>query len=310
MGTLRDSSGTTYDLRARTRVGRAADNDIVVPGTAASGLHASIEWRGGGCWELKDLGSRNGTFVDGRRVEAGTWERLAPDSLLAFGDASQTWVVVDLERPEAEAFCRETGEVRLSQDHILTVSEDPTDWVDVVEDAPGSWVLEMAGRCDALADQQTVEIAGRTWIFTLPMAEPRTAPFASPRSPTVGARFTFRVSATAEHVELSVSFGDLAWTSSRAYTHALLRLAEARLRDREAGGHPDEHGWLYTDDLCTMAGYESDSRLNVEIHRARREFARLGLPNAASLVQRRRGTRQLRIGTSALEIEFLGANEA
>jgi hypothetical protein len=308
MGALRDQRGITHRLRTRTRIGRASDNDIVVPESTASGLHATIEWRGGFSWELKDLGSKNGTFVDGRRVETGAWERLAATTELAFGDARETWVVVDLKRPEAEAYCRETGEIRSSKDRILTLSDDPNDWVDVVEDAPGSWMLEMRGRCDALVDQQVVAIGGRTWVLTLPTAEPQTAPLPSPETQRpVDVRFMFRVSADTEHVELSVRHGAETWTSTRACTHALLRLAEARLRDREAGGHPDEHGWLYSDDLCTLAGYENDARLNVEIHRARRALASIGLPNAQAIIQRRRGTRQLRIGTSVLEIEFLGA---
>lgn len=306
MGSLRDSTDKSYPLRARTRVGRAADNDVVVPTTSASSVHASIEWRGGGSWELKDLGSRNGTFLNGERIESGAWRRLEPRAVLAFGTPELTWTVEDLDRPQAEAKCRETGDVRFSTDHILTLNEDPNDWADVVEDVPGSWVLELRGRCDPVADQQTIEVGGNHWTLTLPTAEPRTEPIGGAvEAVAADVRMRFRVSADLEHVQVLVTFKDLEWASSRAYARALLELANARLRDRDQGGHPEEHGWLYADDLCAQAGYESESRLNVEIHRARREFARAGLPNAATLVQRRRGTRQIRIGTAALEVEFL-----
>lgn len=306
MGSIRDSAGTQHPLKPRTRIGRAADNEVVVASGDVSGLHAYIEWRGGGCWELKDLSSRNGTFLGGERIESGVWHRLMSDTTIAFGDPARAWVVVELDRPQAEAICRETSEIRVSSDHILTINDDPKNWVDVVEDSPGSWVIEMRGRCDAVYDQQVIEIDGKHWCLTLPIAEPRTEPIAGrPPAATADVRLRFRVSADQEHVELFVDFQDIRWNSQRAYGHALFHLANARIRDRERGGHPDEHGWVYADDLCALAGYESESRLNVEIHRARREFARLGLPNAAVLIQRRRGTRQLRVGTPAIEVELL-----
>jgi pSer/pThr/pTyr-binding forkhead associated (FHA) protein len=48
-------------------VGRAPDNDIVVGDPATSGHHGRIEVRGGFFW-LSDLGSTNGTLVNGEPV--------------------------------------------------------------------------------------------------------------------------------------------------------------------------------------------------------------------------------------------------
>ena len=52
-------------------IGRDDDNDIVIPETAVSGRHARLEVVGGS-WFIEDLGSRNGTFVDGVRVQGRT----------------------------------------------------------------------------------------------------------------------------------------------------------------------------------------------------------------------------------------------
>lgn len=52
------------------RLGRKADNDIIVPDTLVSRRHAELRWwPGRGHWILADLGSRNGTLVENRRID-------------------------------------------------------------------------------------------------------------------------------------------------------------------------------------------------------------------------------------------------
>src|SRR3954462_15458090 len=53
--------------RPRIRIGRAPDNDVVVDDMLVSRYHAELLASAGG-FEIVDLGSHNGTFVDGRRV--------------------------------------------------------------------------------------------------------------------------------------------------------------------------------------------------------------------------------------------------
>lgn len=61
--------GTIYSLEgSRTTIGRKPDNDVVVPDEKCSGAHAEVVVEDGR-HVLRDLGSRNGTHLDGRRVE-------------------------------------------------------------------------------------------------------------------------------------------------------------------------------------------------------------------------------------------------
>ncbi|MBV9284908.1 MAG: ATP-binding cassette domain-containing protein [Acidimicrobiia bacterium] len=54
--------------KPRIRIGRAPDNDVVVDDMLVSRYHAEL-LASAGAYEIVDLGSHNGTFVDGRRVD-------------------------------------------------------------------------------------------------------------------------------------------------------------------------------------------------------------------------------------------------
>jgi pSer/pThr/pTyr-binding forkhead associated (FHA) protein len=75
--------GRRFELRVPlAHVGRGAHNDVVLPDESVSDAHAKLQKREAG-WFVVDMGSTNGTYVAGRRVE--TEQRLegAPD--LRFG---------------------------------------------------------------------------------------------------------------------------------------------------------------------------------------------------------------------------------
>ena len=73
----RAGAGRSFDLDAITTLGRDVNNAIVIDDPFASSEHAVLTYRGRG-WYVEDLGSTNGTFVNGRAVAA-----VAP---LGFGD--------------------------------------------------------------------------------------------------------------------------------------------------------------------------------------------------------------------------------
>jgi ABC transport system ATP-binding/permease protein len=52
------------------RIGRIADNDLVLPDLDVSRHHAELRKSSSGTYEIIDLGSHNGTFVNGRRVSS------------------------------------------------------------------------------------------------------------------------------------------------------------------------------------------------------------------------------------------------
>jgi class 3 adenylate cyclase len=56
------------DFDAHLTIGRASTNDVVIDQLDCSRNHAEVRKRGDGRYELFDLGSRNGCFVNGHRI--------------------------------------------------------------------------------------------------------------------------------------------------------------------------------------------------------------------------------------------------
>jgi hypothetical protein len=84
------ASGATFGLDALTTLGRDVNNTIVVDDPFASSEHAVLSYRGR-TWYVEDLGSTNGTYVNGGRVDG-----VSP---IGFGDELQVGQVrMRLER--------------------------------------------------------------------------------------------------------------------------------------------------------------------------------------------------------------------
>lgn len=72
-----------------------------------------------------------------------------------------------------------------------------------------------------------------------------------------------------------------------------------------ASGSPSDEawdaGWIPRDRLLRLLGTTPEA-LNVDIHRARRQFASIGLKDAANIIERRREAAEIRLGTSCVAI--------
>jgi pSer/pThr/pTyr-binding forkhead associated (FHA) protein len=74
--------GTSYTLRPGAVIGRRPGSDIFLGDTYMSGEHARLTLHEGRWW-LADLGSTNGTFVNGTRIDRPT--PLTPGAEVRFG---------------------------------------------------------------------------------------------------------------------------------------------------------------------------------------------------------------------------------
>lgn len=149
--------------------------------------------------------------------------------------------------------------------------------------------------------------APHRWLLGVDGSVRAVSPVAA-RSPVATANdglsdLTFYVSADLESVRLVVRWTNSMWVSEKAYGRALLALARAKLKDRlNPTLSPHEQGWVHAEEVIELADYEDVGRLNVEVHRARSDFARNKTPGGNEIVQRRRGTGQLRLGVDRIEV--------
>jgi hypothetical protein len=63
-------AGRQFVLVANGTLGRTAPNSIVIPDPAVSARHCRLSVRKGQ-WFIEDLGSANGTYLNGKRLAAG-----------------------------------------------------------------------------------------------------------------------------------------------------------------------------------------------------------------------------------------------
>ncbi|MCS7162286.1 MAG: FHA domain-containing protein [Bacteroidia bacterium] len=69
-------------------IGRSAECDIVLPYPEVSGRHAILTIHSDGSIEIRDVGSKNGTFINGQRVQVG---KLQPGDTLQLGSHKIDW---------------------------------------------------------------------------------------------------------------------------------------------------------------------------------------------------------------------------
>ncbi|KOV25885.1 ABC transporter ATPase [Streptomyces sp. XY152] len=115
-----DRSPTTFhqfSLGRVMRIGRALENDLVVSDLQVSRHHAEFHSTPDGRMEIRDLGSHNGTYVNGQPIAKGGSQLLGPTDVVGVGHS--TFRIVG---DRLEEFV-DTGEVSFSARH-LTVTVD------------------------------------------------------------------------------------------------------------------------------------------------------------------------------------------
>lgn len=297
---------TRVSLGSRCLVGRSRACALMLDDRTISGEHAVIFYGITGTWMLRDLGSRNGTWVDGRRIASADAVELREGNRVRFGGAVDEWVVLD-DSPPGILATGDDGARRGLVEGVLALPDDeqPLAWISKAE---ADWVLErVEAEPVGLADGQTIRLDQVTWTIHLPRGQSLDTAI-----PTQGASMGPRLSEVG--LDLVVDrWGQLvrmAWTWQgerhnlpvRACHGVVLELARLRLEDRGRGHAELDCGWAHSDDLLGKLNV-TPQKLHVDLLRCRRQLGSAGVADSDELFERRLPSRELRLGVEQINVK-------
>lgn len=302
MGTLQDSrTNRAVIVESELLVGRSAECGLRISQPYVSARHTTLRWTGMD-WELKDLGSRNGTFVNYERLAPGSSRLVARDAKLAFGSAHEQWTFIDDSPPSTMVVATTEGEPLVAEHDVIGLPSSDNPLETVFRDRDGTWKLERTdGELLLLEHRQIFHAVGQSWRFSCADGIGSTTSTDPPPSGPVGLQFC--VSRDEEHVAVAALLRERRIElGSRSHNYILLLLARARREDAAAGHSDAAAGWMYQEDLLKALRI-TQTQLNIDIFRMRQHFARAGLQKLLNVVERRPRSKQLRIGVRELTIE-------
>lgn len=299
MGLLIGRDGERVALLADHVVGRSRRCDLTIAEDPwVSGEHSCVRWHAQQ-WVIRDLGSRNGTFVNGAKIEPGREVVLQGGDVIEFGQRGRKWVLSDPSPPVSFARNLETGEIVWSADDIMSLppqgdpeivlfcrldgrwwldrflidgTEVPVTHGDILRTAAGEWEIHIV-RIGGLTEdvvELPVLLADMTMVFDVAKDDGAvTIVLEGPRQIDLG---------------------------SYAHHHVMLALARAHSADQHRA--PADRGWRTWRELSEQLPGWNQNTVNVSLHRARRQLTSLGLRDSGGIVERRGSVGEMRLAVA------------
>jgi hypothetical protein len=308
MGTLiHTQTGRLHQLMRHQILGRSSTAGLRLQEGRVSGRHASLRWDG--CsWQLRDLHSKNGTFVAQRQLPAGATVVLDIGAEIALGSSNNVFVLTDASPPAlcAMLISHDRGRTLPLDSGLCVLPSAQAPLVTIYRDEYGEWWQESVASPIAtpLPEGEQIEVGGEVFVFTKSFVGPETSATEGHDSRFLvkTLRLLFRVPENEECVRLEVASGSRTFDlGSKSAYYLLLTLARVRLgilsaRVRAAA----EDGWVFVDSLEKMLD-TSKEQINVDVCRVRQAFRDLGVDDSAAIIERQRHL--IRIGAVAISVQ-------
>ena len=97
-GWVVDGFGAAHAISPKTGIGRSHEGELVILASSVSREHAELRRTDAG-WHIRDLGSRNGTYVDGTRAQGRA--TLGERTLMKIGDVALWFLAEVVHEPIA-----------------------------------------------------------------------------------------------------------------------------------------------------------------------------------------------------------------
>lgn len=290
-------------LRHDMSIGRSSQSDLRIDNPLVSSLHAQIRWTGA-VWVVKDLGSTNGTQLDGVTLEAGVPTPVSVGAALDFGRSGDRWTLESGLAPSAFAVCGEQVVEAVADRVGLPSNDDPV--LIIAPDAHGAWLAERVSTGEewSVKDRQEIRLGVATWVLHLPGILQSTVGRGEDALSLPNLSLHFMARCGDEHVEIRARRWDRE-VELGAYTsyYLLLYLARARLEDAARGDvSSGEEGWRHQDEVLNDLRIDK-LKLFTDTFRAKQYFAARGVLRTSSLIERRRDSGQIRLGVPQVTID-------
>jgi hypothetical protein len=265
----------------------------------ASRDHARLEWNGER-WTVRDLGSTNGTLLNGRRLAAGVDHLLAKGDVLAFGSEEHTFHLVDDSPPVPAAIPADGRPPVFGASDVLVLPDARAPELVVHRQSAELWIVSRGAASEALVPDARVTAGGTEWRLVLPAVLPPTVGVVQ-TNPGLGWTLRLRVDADGEHVAVEiVRPTDTVTLPSRAHQRLLVPLVRERQRAARRGIAPDDAGWVAPEDLMAHLDLVH-STFFVQLFRLRNQLSGTGAAEGVPVLERR-FTGEIRVGTERVEL--------
>lgn len=305
MGAIcRKSDGKTVYLPHQLVVGRSPSSDLPLAVSSVSFNQAVLRWDGSR-WIVGDLGSRNGTYVNGQRVGPTSRSTLglrAGDEL-AFAERDEIWIVLDDSAPQALLIPDDGGNPVALVEGRVNVWPAEANPLAYFFYERAAWRFEdLAGHSQELGHGHAITVDGQGFRLHLPGPAAETPPAANPIAELTIERAELEIEVAPDEESAgatAVVAGDSFALPRRTHLYLLAYLARERLKGRETPESSDsfEDGWVAVDEACRQLNLAPEA-LAVMVYRCRQDLERIGFREASRVVDRgKRGF--LRIGVPA-----------
>ena len=293
-------------LDRTVQIGRAPENELVLQDSEVSWRHAMLYTEGGHIW-IRDLGSRNGTLVDGEKITSPA--RLSDRSRVKIGP-----VDLRVRRAAPRAVPLMLEEVGTGVQHPLIAERFVIGDSDAVN-------LRVSGMADPVTilvpgnnevwygqdgEDHPVELGQITTVSGFEFVVREGDPNRVPTVEASGALYRYALEASLDGGPGPIAVLRDATSSTEvrftAETRAVLLYSLGRqiLDDRESGRDPMEEGWVADPDLIVAVWGRTPlsdglARLKTLVHRVRADCRDGGLDPWC--VEKRRGYTRIRAET-------------
>jgi hypothetical protein len=292
MAVLRSARGEVK-VPSRCLIGRSALADVRLESRRSSNEHASLGCHGGR-WILRDLGSSNGTSVDGKLLSPRERVVLSVGQTLRFGDDSESWTLVSAAPADPCAVLLGPQEYRWGDATLLVLPSADAPEASVFP-AGDEWRVDDGSELKTTTCGDVIRLPSGYFRLILPETQDPALGTAQSELSVQQMELKFRVSVERVTVEVSQA-GVHVQLPARACVYTLLALARLRRGD---SSDPDD-GWVSCAELAELRACIIE-KVNVDVHRLRKLFQEAKVQEAARIVERD-DAKRLRIGVSRVKI--------